>query len=327
MMLYQNVQSTFAPPIQFSHQLKVTALTFGITIVIFGFFGNLLTIVAIIKTPALRQGPNLFILNLGVADLLFCTLTIPVRLTVFVHNGWIFDDKMCKLHATAGYTLIGTAMMCQVGTAIGRFLRFIWPDAYQRLFKRKKWVVCMTVSCWIAPVLIILPTTFGLWGDVERDEYTHTCKLDCHKNYKQFCHFFLSISLFFPAVVIMFCYLRILRVVCANHRRITIMRVQLRSRQIWHPRAAATQDQREDLKFTVMMLCVFFVFLSCYFPYAIYGLVVKDGYHLTASTATMICAWFSACLNPLVYVVLNSKFRHAIVNMLTCKTDQHVVNL
>ena len=317
--------------VTYSTALEITALTLGIAIIIFGFFGNILTIAAIIKTPSLRHGPNLFILNLSLADLLFCTLTIPVRLVVIARDGWYFNSPphshQCKLHATISYTLIGTSMLCQVGTAFGRFLRFIWPDAYQRFYKRKKRLVTITVACWVIPVLAILPTTSGAWGKVDYDQGEHSCKIICQNHYAGFCRFYLSIILFLPALIIIFCYLRILRVVCANRKRVTIMRFQLRQRQFLHQRPTNTQDHREDVKFTAMMLCVFFVFLVCYFLYAIFHLVKQGDNQLVANTATTICAWFSACLNPLVYVVMNSNFRHAIVNMMTCKVDQPLVTM
>lgn len=324
------------PPMIYSTELQIAALTVGIAIVLFGFLGNLLTIITIVKTPTLRRGgANLFILNLSLSDLLICCFIIPARLPNLKMGGTGMKSlNLCRAYAMFSITLIGTSLLCQVGTAVSRFLRFIRPTFYQKIFQRnKKRTTAMMIACWVVPYLVLLPSFLQVWGEIGYDNTTRSCKVLCTDGDAGYCPFYYSLGLFIPAGVIIYCYLRILHVVCSNHKRINSMRIQMKVRHVWqqqNPQALVSrshQDQREDLKFTRMMLCVFVVFLICYFPYAIYALLDSKYNTIEAYTAIVICAWLSACLNPLVYVLLNSNYRNAIINMLACKTKDHVVNM
>ena len=78
---------------KYSDIVRVAALVIGIPIIIFGFLGNLMTIIAVIKTKALRTGANIFIISLSVFDLIYVTNVLPTVLQVTWNNEWVFSDN------------------------------------------------------------------------------------------------------------------------------------------------------------------------------------------------------------------------------------------
>ena len=81
----------------YSYPVQVAALTIGIPIITLGFIGNLMTIIAVIKTKALRTGANIFIISLSMFDLMYVTIVVP---TTYVQFGTM-DGYSAKYSATS----------------------------------------------------------------------------------------------------------------------------------------------------------------------------------------------------------------------------------
>ena len=96
---------------KYSDSVRVAALVTGIPIIIFGFLGNLMTIVAVIKTKALRTGANIFIISLSVFDLMYVTIAIPTIVTFIWNNGRVFSDIYCTTFPVLATLAIGGNLM------------------------------------------------------------------------------------------------------------------------------------------------------------------------------------------------------------------------
>ena len=71
-------------------------LIYLITFVV-GFFGNLLVLIVIIRVKKLQNFTNLFLFSLATADLTLILICVPIKITEFLSNQWIFGPYMCKL--------------------------------------------------------------------------------------------------------------------------------------------------------------------------------------------------------------------------------------
>ena len=81
-------------PKKYSDFVRVAALALGIPIIIFGFLGNMMTIIGMIKTKSLRTGGNIFIISLSVFDLMY------VSTNNYQHNLVQWMDASAKYTAT-----------------------------------------------------------------------------------------------------------------------------------------------------------------------------------------------------------------------------------
>ncbi|CAL4082020.1 unnamed protein product, partial [Meganyctiphanes norvegica] len=94
------------------------------TIGILGTMGNLLTIIALPLKPRLRTTATAFVVNLAVAELLFCVFILPMAGADYAHLQYTGDpllsDKACKFFATLRYTLTQVELQTILAIALTR---------------------------------------------------------------------------------------------------------------------------------------------------------------------------------------------------------------
>ena len=73
--------------------------------------------------------------------------------------------------------------------------------------------------------------------------------------------------------------------------------------------------RRDSIKMTFMMACAFGVFLICIAPYAIAGIVDSKQENSSAYLLTLSLTWFYGCINPIIYVAMNTQYRTAALGM------------
>eukprot|EP00058_Branchiostoma_floridae_P007612 XP_002593100.1 hypothetical protein BRAFLDRAFT_210025 [Branchiostoma floridae] len=124
-------------------------------VAIVGFLANLLVLYIIIRYPDMRTVPNVFVLNLALADASYC-LSITFDTVAQIHDsGWIFGRDMC----VAGYVMSYGSSHCSVFflTAISfeRYKAITDPIAQQGVCMKKAWITCAAV--WCAAALSVTP--------------------------------------------------------------------------------------------------------------------------------------------------------------------------
>nr|XP_044600796.1 galanin receptor type 2 [Equus asinus] len=61
-----------------------------------GTVGNTLVLAVLLRGGQAVSTTNLFILNLGVADLCFIVCCVPFQATIYTLDGWVFGSLLCK---------------------------------------------------------------------------------------------------------------------------------------------------------------------------------------------------------------------------------------
>ena len=289
----------------YSYAVQVAALAIGIPVIVFGFMGNLMTIIAVIKTKALRTGANIFIISLSVFDMMFVTMILPVRMSEVWNNAWILGKAYCSIHVIVGTLAVGGNVMSLSGTAVSRYLKIIHPKASSLIFGRKRYTSILVCGFLSVPALLLLPAITGIWGTFGYSPHTIDCTfLNDNSGYTPFM---MACCIIIPIMSISFCYLRILCKVCSNRRKIQAAR-----------NADGQQQQstmREDLRYTRMMVFIFAVFLLSYTPYFINILIDPYAEDMTIQFVTMALYWPSSCVNPVLYGLMNRNFRQVFINI------------
>ena len=305
---------------EFPMFLQVIALIVGVPVITLGLIGNMLTLLILQKTTVLQTPANVFLLSLSLSDIFHCTIVIPIQIAVYMHSSWPFSDTFCNIYPFLNLTFVGATMGCLSATALGRHFKIIYPRIYARYFDKRSKTTTIIFFCWILPILFQIPPLFGVWGEFGYEEKLLTCALlrgeDTNGTYGTF---FIFSTLVIPISIILFSYLRIFCVVRANHRRIQIMRqseLTMIAHQDSQQKTAHNHAHREDIRFTKMMMCIFLVCIVSYFPYLIVNMTDRNVDNIVAISIASICVWFSACLNPVVYVLMNRPFRKAFMKLL-----------
>lgn len=82
------------------------------------------------------------------------------------------------------------------------------------------------------------------------------------------------------------------------------------------------KQKRNEWRITKMVLAIFMSFLLCYLPITIIKVADKDvdwpGLHIFG----YIMIYLSACINPIIYVIMNKQYRQAYKSVLMCKATR-----
>ena len=231
-------------------------------------------------------------------------LNHPVH--VISNNAWVFSNGYCIVYPAMCFLTIGGNVMSLSGTAFSRYLKIVHPKAFNFLFGRRLNISITVCSFLSVPVLLISPPVIGVWGEIGYEPKVLACTiLRDNSGYRTFT----STSLIAIAITfISFCYLCILRKVCSNRRTIQAARNDADGNQ---PAAAS----REDIRYTRMMVSIFVVFLLSYMPYVINTMMDPNIQDLTNVFISTMFFWFGSCINPVLYGLLNRKFRQAFVKI------------
>ncbi|XP_022223805.2 LOW QUALITY PROTEIN: G-protein coupled receptor moody [Drosophila obscura] len=363
----------------FSHSLLTFAAVMTFLIMIVGICGNLLTVVALLKCPKVRNVAAAFIISLCIADLLFCALVLPFQGLRFVQGTWRHGEVLCRLIPFIQYGNIGVSLLCIAMITINRYVMITHHSLYNRIYKRH-WIAIMIAACWLFSYGMQLPTLLGAWGRFGYDARLQTCSImsDRHGHSSKTTLFITAFVI--PCLVIIACYAKIFWVVHKSEQR--LKRHATKQNSIpnnLRPLAAATtlpagdgaspsqvpagcrvssdssssystdipdttpagggasagagskqqptrvKDQREvrakrnEWRITKMVLAIFLSFVICYLPITIVKVADKDVEHPSLHIFSYIMLYLSACINPIIYVIMNKQYRKAYKTVVFCQ--------
>jgi len=105
---------------------RYVGIAVGLTDILLGSLGNLLTIIVFSRSSSLRVSFNIFILNLAVIDLITSTLMMPLQVAGYVQMNWLVlhsvvlsyyvlvEKLKSRLHIKVGHNLSNAVEMRQL---------------------------------------------------------------------------------------------------------------------------------------------------------------------------------------------------------------------
>ncbi|ALC48607.1 moody [Drosophila busckii] len=354
----------------FSQSLLNFAAIMTFLIMFVGICGNFLTVVALLKCPKVRNVAAAFIINLCLADLLFCALVLPFQGLRFVQGTWRHGAVLCRLIPFIQYGNIGVSLLCIAMITINRYVMITHHGLYARIYKRH-WIAIMIAACWLVSYGMQLPTLLGAWGRFGYDSRLQTCSImsDSHGHSSKTTLFITAFVI--PCLVIIACYAKIFWVVHKSEQRLkrhankqnsipnnlrpvvtagslptgadgqtqaaptaTASRVSSDSSSYStdvpeavgaKPLPSRIKDQREvrakrnEWRITKMVLAIFLSFVICYLPITIVKVADKHVEHPSLHIFSYIMLYLSACINPIIYVIMNKQYRKAYKTVVLCQ--------
>lgn len=77
--------------------------------------------------------------------------------------------------------------------------------------------------------------------------------------------------------------------------------------------------KRNEWRITKMVLAIFLSFVMCYLPITIAKIADKDVAYPTFHIIGYLLLYLSACINPIIYVIMNKQYRQAYKTVILCK--------
>lgn len=293
---------------------------------IIGVLGNFVSILALSKCTRLRNATTAFIVNLCIADFLFCSFSMPLSALTFIQENWYYGDALCKLFPLVRYSNGAVSLFSVIAITINRYVLIVHPTSYPKVYTKRNMFI-MIVTIWIISFLLLLPPLLGVWGTLGLDPDVGTCtilKLN-QKSPKMFLYIF---AFGVPSIIFIFCYVRIFFVVRKASRKSQriedkvasrgisfIGRKGLVSKHYRHSEMTDTfaehRDRTTELRVLRVMLVIFIIFLVCYFPVSFVKIFHKESKLHYMNVLGYLGVYFSNIINPVIYIVMSKEYRMA----------------
>uniref|UniRef100_A0AAG5D3I8 G-protein coupled receptors family 1 profile domain-containing protein n=1 Tax=Anopheles atroparvus TaxID=41427 RepID=A0AAG5D3I8_ANOAO len=183
-----------------------------IAYMVVGVPGNLLTIVALVKSKKTRNATAVFIMNLSFSDLLFCCFNLPLAASTFWHQAWLYGDLFCRLLPMMRYGLLAVSLFTILAITINRYIMIGHQRLYQRIYRTQH--LCLMVAfTWILGFGSLLPTWHEKWGKFGLDVGIHSCSILPDSQRHSPKQFLFLIAFALPCLSIIVCYARIFYIV------------------------------------------------------------------------------------------------------------------
>ncbi|XP_063992455.1 protein trapped in endoderm-1 [Diachasmimorpha longicaudata] len=288
----------------FSRPLTIIAAACAILFSIVGVFGNLVTVIALLKFTRLRRNATTaFVISLSISDLIFAAVNLPLTASRYLHEAWILGDTLCQIFPVFFYGNVAVSLLSMVAITLNRYVLISKPEIYPRIYTTRG-ITLMLIAIWGLSFSLLLPPLTGIWGRLGHDQQTFSCTI-LKKNGKSPKKMLFMIGFIVPCVVIIVSYLCIYWKVRESRKKLEAHAGSKRNTGF---------QKREDSRVTRLMLIIFLCFLLCFFPLMLVNVIEFKApvVHVIGS----ILAWASSVINPFIYAGTNKLYREAYRQLL-----------
>ncbi|XP_052388526.1 C3a anaphylatoxin chemotactic receptor-like [Carassius gibelio] len=277
------------------------SIAFLTIITLLGTIGNSV----VIWVAGFRMKPkvtNIWLVNLAVADLIFCLTRVISLISSLFFDYWAFGVFLCKFNGFFKYANMFCSVFHLAVISVDRAL-CIWHP----VFTRKRRTLCaarvVSVGVWIVAVMFSSPYFVYRQVFLDKNNLSHCSFKEkgeeegdgSSAKYVYYLNRFIC-GFLLPFLVILICY--ILAAVGIRRTRLS--------------------GKSRPLRILVVLVCAFFL---CWAPYHVLGLVklvnrnnkaVKEGWTMVSNLA-----YFNSCINPVLYFCMGLDFSRCCNQSLT----------
>ena len=275
-------------------------------------FGNLLTCYALHRNQALRTLPNMFVVALGVSDILMSVCCMPFSVVTLFRGEWIFGETFCRFLSFEVFTFGMSSINTMVVIAVSRYFRVVKSVKYPVLFKRQRALVYLAVV-WLLAFVGSVPLLFFKKDAVKFQAGKAMCWFSFQSNVA-YTVFLECVYIAAPLTVIVICYAKVFHTVSRSNR------VFMQENNPQQLRANV-----EEAKVTKTLAAVMVGFTCCWLPICIVDNIDtargEDALPRQVYLTYGFLCYLSSTINPFIYVATNKQFRReykAILGKINC---------
>nr|XP_055023049.1 C3a anaphylatoxin chemotactic receptor-like [Misgurnus anguillicaudatus] len=256
-------------------------------IVLLGTTGNSLVVwvAGVLMKPSIN---NVWLINLAVADLIFCMTQMTSLIKIFI-GYWPFGDFICKLTGFLMYANMFCSVFLLAVISVDRVI-CVWCPIFARRKRTLFAARLISLGVWIVAVIFSSPN-FAFWkvypgknnSNCSLKEEVKASETDSAK-YFNYIRFFCGFL--FPFLVIFICY--------------TLAAIGIRRTRF--------SGKSKPLRILALLVVAFFL---CWAPYHILRLKklmnrndTYVGWHMATNLA-----YFNSCVNPMLYFCMGLNLR------------------
>ncbi|XP_063076550.1 alpha-2C adrenergic receptor [Engraulis encrasicolus] len=178
-------------------------------LILFTIVGNVLVVIAVLTSRALKPPQNLFLVSLASADILVATLIMPFSLANELMGYWFFGKVWCDIYLALDVLFCTSSIVHLCAISLDRYWSVTKAVEYN-LKRTPQRVKGMIVVVWLISAVISFPPLISMdRGDSSGDAEEPICQL----NDVTWYILYSSIGSFFaPCVIMILVYIRIYQV-------------------------------------------------------------------------------------------------------------------
>ncbi|XP_044195127.1 alpha-2A adrenergic receptor [Thunnus albacares] len=169
-------------------------------------FGNVLVVIAVFTSRALRAPQNLFLVSLASADILVATLVMPFSLANELMGYWYFGEVWCEIYLALDVLFCTASIAHLCAISLDRYWSITQAIEYN-LKRTPRRIKCIIFIVWVIAALISFPPLITM--EKENSEEEPVCKIN---NDKWYVISSCIVSFFLPCVIMVLVYVRIYQI-------------------------------------------------------------------------------------------------------------------
>lgn len=186
-------------------------------LILFTIVGNVLVVIAVLTSRALKPPQNLFLVSLASADILVATLIMPFSLANELMGYWFFGKVWCDIYLALDVLFCTSSIVHLCAISLDRYWSVTQAVEYN-LKRTPRRVKGMIVVVWLISAVISFPPLISMDRNNEGDNSEPKCEL----NDVTWYILYSSIGSFFaPCVIMILVYIRIYQVAKTRTRNMS----------------------------------------------------------------------------------------------------------
>ncbi|KAK1802080.1 hypothetical protein P4O66_004422 [Electrophorus voltai] len=191
------------------HSLQVSLVVLVGLLILLTVFGNVLVVIAVFTSRALKAPQNLFLVSLASADILVATLVMPFSLANELMGYWYFGRVWCEIYLALDVLFCTASIAHLCAISLDRYWSITQAIEYN-LKRTPRRIKCLIFIVWVIAAVISFPPLITMEKEGGRE-----CKINEDKWY------IISScigSFFLPCVIMVLVYLRIYQIAKSRTR-------------------------------------------------------------------------------------------------------------
>ncbi|XP_030630714.1 galanin receptor type 2 [Chanos chanos] len=292
----------------------IIALVFS-AIFLVGTVGNCLVLAVLLRNGQMNtKTTNMFILNLGVADLCFIVFCVPLQATIYTMDEWVFGPFVCKAVHFIIYLTMYASIFTLAAVSLDRYFAIRYPLRSREMRTPRN---ALTSICLVWGLSLIFSGPYLSYYQQMDLDGTIVCipVWDFqHRRAMDVCTFVFGYLI--PVLILSVTYARTIRYLWTTVDPIKDM----------------SESRKAKRKVTKMIIIVAVLFCLCWLPHHLVILSMWFGYFPLNHTTYVLrilshlVAYTNSCLNPIVYALVSKHFRKGFQKVFSCTLRKQVVN-
>ncbi|CDQ60824.1 unnamed protein product [Oncorhynchus mykiss] len=202
-----NSNGTLPARLPYTVQTSVPLTILVGILILLTVFGNVLVVIAVFTSRALRAPQNLFLVSLACADILVATLVMPFSLANELMGYWYFGQVWCEIYLALDVLFCTSSITHLCAISLDRYWSVTQAIEYNSKRTPRR-IKCIVLFVWVLAAIISFPPLISMEKEGAKEEGP-TCKINEEKWYIIFSS---TASFFAPCVIMILVYVRIYQV-------------------------------------------------------------------------------------------------------------------